>query len=246
MIHLECAKIWGGNEDTDTSLETGAIRAALFASSCDGGKGGDVYYFSVCGEDRLTRVALADVVGHGEPVSAIGAWLYEAVAARVNSVEGNGILSELNLLAVEKGYHAMATASVLALHRERRELYYSNAGHPPLWLFSRRHGTWEPLEVSGEAAHANLPLGVFDDAEYPQAVRGVEPGDWILAFTDGVTEAANVEGAMFGLQGLLEVMKQHPCQDSQCLKGAILEALRKHTGGALEHDDVTLIILEVQ
>jgi serine phosphatase RsbU (regulator of sigma subunit) len=178
-------------------------------------------------------------------VSAIGTWLYEAVAARVNSLEGNGILNELNLLAVEKGYHAMATASVLALHRERRELYYSNAGHPPLWLFSRRHGSWEPLEVNGDAAHANLPLGVFDDAEYPQAVRGVEAGDWILAFTDGVTEATNAEGAMFGLQGLLEVMRQHPCQDAICFKSAVLGALTAHTGGRMVHDDVTLMVLEV-
>lgn len=245
LREIKCARIWGGNENTDDTVETSAVRAALFSSSCSGGKGGDVYYFSVCGNDRLTRVAIADVVGHGERVSKTGQWLYEAVAERVDSLDGHAILSELNILALKAGYSFLGTAAVAALHRERHELYFANAGHPAIYWFSPRKKSWEMLQVASESPHANLPLGVFEDAEYSQNLYPVEPGDRLLMFTDGVLDAPNPGGEPFGSQRLAELMRNGPCDDVSCLKSHIVNNLREYTGGRFQHDDVTLMVLEV-
>ena len=77
---IRCAEVWGGIRNAELEAVTSGVRASLFSSSCEGGEGGDVYYFSVCGADSLTRVALADVTGHGQTVSQVGRWLYDALA----------------------------------------------------------------------------------------------------------------------------------------------------------------------
>ena len=66
MYRLKCSEIWGGIKDTDTEVCTGSLTASLFSSSADGGKGGDIYYLGLCGQETLTRIAVADVVGHGK------------------------------------------------------------------------------------------------------------------------------------------------------------------------------------
>ena len=90
MLRLQCAQIWGGIENQDQDVCSSTITASVYASACDGGKGGDVYYFSVCAGDKLTRIAVADVVGHGAAVSNVSAWLYTALEARMNDGSSRG------------------------------------------------------------------------------------------------------------------------------------------------------------
>ena len=70
MHRLQCAEIWGGIRNQDTDVCSAGITASLFSGACDGGKGGDIYYLSVCNSDMLTRIAIADVIGHGRAVIA--------------------------------------------------------------------------------------------------------------------------------------------------------------------------------
>jgi phosphoserine phosphatase RsbU/P len=104
MHRIRCSEIWGGNTNMDSDVCTGGITASLFSSAADGGKGGDIYYISVCGSDLLTRIAIADVVGHGEAVSQVSDWLYQSLAARMNDGAGNAVLSDVNELACDHGW----------------------------------------------------------------------------------------------------------------------------------------------
>src|ERR1041384_444919 len=96
MHRIRCSEVWGGIQDVELDVATSGLTVSLYSAACDGGKGGDVYYFSVCGSDKLTRIAVADVAGHGEAVSHMSQWLYDAPVGRINSFQGKAILPDLN------------------------------------------------------------------------------------------------------------------------------------------------------
>ena len=111
MQKISCETIWGGIRNENIDICSSQVEASLYSSSATGGKGGDIYYMSVCGDDQVTRVALADVAGHGQTVSDISQWLYDSLEARMSSLDGNLILSDLNCLALERGISALTTSA---------------------------------------------------------------------------------------------------------------------------------------
>ena len=77
---LECKEIWGGIRTRDTEISAGKVIASIYsAPCCEGGKGGDIYYFGVCKGDIISRLAIADVTGHGEVVSEISQYVYDTL-----------------------------------------------------------------------------------------------------------------------------------------------------------------------
>lgn len=81
---LECNEIWGGIEHRDLDMSAGKIIGSIYsAPCCDGNKGGDIYYFGTCKGDTITRLAIADVTGHGEAVSEISQFVYDTLKAHM-------------------------------------------------------------------------------------------------------------------------------------------------------------------
>ncbi|MGD8665925.1 MAG: hypothetical protein PVI58_08030 [Desulfobacterales bacterium] len=75
---LECKEILGGIRNQDIQVSAGRVIGSIYsAACCEGGKGGDIYYFGVCKGDIISRLAIADVTGHGEAVSEIGQYVYD-------------------------------------------------------------------------------------------------------------------------------------------------------------------------
>jgi sigma-B regulation protein RsbU (phosphoserine phosphatase) len=239
--------VWGGVRDEDVDASSAGLEASLVSMACDGGKGGDIYYFSVCDADLLTRVAIADVVGHGNSVSRISEWLCEAMKERMNALEGNAVLAELNRRAVERGLEAMTTAGVAAFYRADGCFYFSYAGHHEMLIRRRNEARWAAARLEREsAAPANLPLGVLAEVEYSQRKMPLYSGDRFLLYTDGVIEAPNRARELFGLPRLLDVLDSAADRPLGDIKRSILSALKRHTAGSLAHDDVTLLILEIR
>jgi sigma-B regulation protein RsbU (phosphoserine phosphatase) len=238
------SEVWGGIHTVDLEADTSGLTAHLYCRACDGGKGGDFYYFSVSETDTLTRIALADVCGHGEPVTTISQWLYDCLKARLNSGDGGAVLGDLNRLAAERGFKAMTTAAVLTFDRAEMRIDYSYAGHPPVYLCRKGQRQWQPLLLEGDGL-ANLPLGVVEDAEYHQGKVPLAAGDRLFLYTDGVIEAPDASGNLFDAEGVLATLESHAQQSPKVLKNAMLASLWKHTGGNLAHDDVTFIVAEV-
>jgi hypothetical protein len=80
---LECKEIWGGIRNRDIEISAGKVIGSIYSASSEGGIGGDIYYFGVCKGDTITRLAIADVTGHGETVSEISRYVYDSLKAHM-------------------------------------------------------------------------------------------------------------------------------------------------------------------
>ena len=81
---LECKELWGGFRNQDSEVSAGKVIGSIYsAPSGGGGKGGDIYYFGVCRGDTISRLAIADVTGHGEAVSEISQYVYDTLKAHI-------------------------------------------------------------------------------------------------------------------------------------------------------------------
>jgi hypothetical protein len=80
---LECTGIWGGIRNRDIEITAGKVIGSIYSAACEGGKGGDIYYFGVCRGDIITRLAVADVVGHGEAISEVSQYVYDTLKAHM-------------------------------------------------------------------------------------------------------------------------------------------------------------------
>ena len=81
---LKCKELWGGIRSRDSEVSAGNVIGSIYSTACcEGGQGGDIYYFGVCKGDTITRLAIADVTGHGEAVSKISQFVYDALKAHM-------------------------------------------------------------------------------------------------------------------------------------------------------------------
>lgn len=239
-------EVWGGVHSDDLQAATSGVVANLYSRACDGGKGGDMYYFSVSASDMLTRIAVADVLGHGKAVSEIGEWLYGTLASRMNNAEGNQVLADLNRMAAERGYKALTTAVIVTYYRPDSSLYFAYAGHPPIFLRQTSTGQWQPVELDEGPGLGNLPLGVDSEMRYDQQRIPLAQGDRLFLYTDGLVEAPDADRQVFGNDRLVRALEAGPGRTAREVKDAVLAALRQHTGGNLSHDDVTFMVVEVR
>ncbi len=204
---LHCSEIWGGNHNVDCDVCTKGITASIYSSASDGSQGGDIYYFTVCSNQFLTRIILADLRGHGEQVSQLSNWIYEAMRAGMETLDGAGILKSLNQTLHERGFQAITTAVVAAFYTVTAKLYLSYAGHPPALLRKRDGQCWRPLPIASAHDKANLPLGVFEQTDYDQESMSLQPGDRIAIYTDGITECFSETDEEFGEERLCALLE---------------------------------------
>jgi phosphoserine phosphatase RsbU/P len=117
-------------------------------------------------------------------------------------------------------------------------LAYVNAGHnPPLLV--RQGGT-----LISETDEGTLPIGIMPSQDYNITETGLEAGDTLVAFSDGITEAMNQDGEPFGDERLHAVLREHAHLDAQALVARIVEVVDAYAGGAPQADDMTLLIAQ--
>ena len=246
MSHpIGCSEIWGGNRGDQLNVRTRGLRASLFSRACDGGRGGDLYYVSVCDSDQLTRLAIADVMGHGAAVAETSNWLYRSMKRHMNALEGDAVLAELNAASVKKGYEALTTMAVAGYYQLNRTLYFAYAGHPELLLTRRGTSAWFSAESHADPPLTAVPLGDAPDARYLQRCLGLDVGDKFFLYTDGVLEARRSDGEEFGKERLLATLRHVSDRDPEDVRDRVVDALRAHTDNRMTHDDVTFIVAEV-
>jgi len=243
-LRIRCAEIWGGILAVDTDMTTAGLSASIFSTAHDGDRGGDMYYVSVCKWDYLTRLAIADLRGHGGQASRLSAWVYASMEKRMNTTAGHKILSDLNGEVKSRGFDAITTAIVAGYHTTKRKLYFSNAGHPPAYV-QLQGGAWQPLALAASSGPANLPLGVLPKVKYDTNNVPMQPGDRICLYTDGVTDCVGPDDEPFGDAGLADSLNRNAELSPAGLKAAILRDLKRHRGEYPPDDDVTLLIAEI-
>jgi sigma-B regulation protein RsbU (phosphoserine phosphatase) len=118
------------------------------------------------------------------------------------------------------------------------KLVYSNAGHNrPLWL---RAATGEVQELSARG----IVLGIFEEVELEEQELDLAPGDLLLFYTDGVTEAMNAQDQLFGEDRLRAVVAEHATSTSEQVIQAVIGAVKAFAGDTPQSDDVTLFVLK--
>ncbi len=243
MHHLQCGEIWGGIRNCDDDVVSAGLSASLYSFASDGGKGGDIYYLSLCENNMLTRIVLADVVGHGVNVSNVSEMIYEAIKVHMNYSKGDKLFSELNQAAVKIGPEALTTVVMAAFYRRNGNLYFANAGHPPALIKPRNENSW--LELTPAKGVNDPILGVLPDAIYTHSAMHVNSGDHLMLYSDGVIEAHHEQKGFFTKHRLKEVLNQHRQAPASELKHIVIDEIRRFAGGSLAHDDVTIIIAKI-
>jgi sigma-B regulation protein RsbU (phosphoserine phosphatase) len=244
MHQLKCGEIWGGISNCDDDIVSAGLTASLYSFASDGSKGGDIYYLSLCDSNALTRMILADVIGHGQKVSQISQIIYQAIKSHMNDGEGDKLLAELNQTVLKMGLEAMTTLVMAAFYKVNGNLYFANAGHPKALIKSKTESSW--LELKPAKGVNDPVLGVMPQAIYTQNAMRVYSGDCLFLYSDGLVEAHHEQNGFFTKSRLKDLLNQHPNTSTAELKHIVIDEIRRFTGGSLEHDDVTIMIVKIE
>ena len=199
--------------------------------------GGDYFDVSPVNEHCWCAV-VADVSGKGVSSALLASLLQGALIAATDHPGTLGHrIERLNRFLMDRtGGEKYATVFYALLELDGR-LSYVNAAHcPPIIV--RASGELSTLEATG------MPVGLMEAAEFGVAEQRLAPGDKIVIYTDGVTEAQNAAGEFFGKKRLREIVTAHAAASCQSLHDAIQQAVTEFTEGAPQSDDITLVVLE--
>jgi len=241
-------EVWGGSQLTSRGVEFGGLDAWVYSKPY--GKahaGGDIYYASSCATGRISRLLLADVAGHGQTVAATAADLRTLMRRFVNRLDQTEFVRLLNQqFAVLPRTGAFATAIVTTFFEPSRRLTVCNAGHPRPMLYRAAQHQWDFLGSQGpgsRSAPSNIPLGLFDAAEYEQFDVELQPGDCLLSYTDALIESRDSDGEMLGEDGLLRITRLLGDVEPQKLIETLLGEIETRYPENLSEDDVTVLVV---
>jgi sigma-B regulation protein RsbU (phosphoserine phosphatase) len=201
--------------------------------------GGD-YYDVLAFDDATLGLCIADVAGKGLPAALLMSNLQAAVRGLAGPLlPPGGLCARLNSLVCQNtGADRFITFFYAHLDTPARLLSYTNAGHnAPILL--RRDGSHERLQAGGGV------LGVFPHQAFSTGSAQLAPGDRVLFFTDGVTEAGDHAGEEFGEARLLNLLQEHRAAAALALQEKILTAVGEFSRGHWQ-DDATLLVLAVK
>ena len=244
---LHCAETWAGNHGASSVADLPGLRVWVHSTPFGpGDAGGDVHYVSVCPSCVVSRIALADVSGHGRAVEALGTKLQELMQTYLTELEQASLMRDLNEAVIEKldGVH-YATMVAVGFHGRRGLLVMTNAGHPPAFWYRRRRDEWSWFEPqrAGEGVRGT-PLGLLPSVSYDRMIVRPDPGDLIVLYSDGVSEAVNPAGNELGRDDLLTMARALNPVSAETFGPELAAAVREFRGGRSPEDDETVIVLQ--
>jgi serine phosphatase RsbU (regulator of sigma subunit) len=246
---LDCAETWAGNECTTSLVEMpGMIGWVRSIPSGPGDAGGDVHYVSVCDSCIVSRVALADVSGHGEAVVVYGELLRELMQRHLRALEQVSLMRDLNRAVLEAlDMVHYATMVAVGWHGRRGLLVVTNAGHPPPLRYRVALDEWswfESQRATEQGRPVGAPLGLLPDISYERLIVKPLPGDLVLLYSDGVSEATNAAGEELGRDGLLTLARALDTSSAEVFGEQLAAALDTFRDGVEAADDETIIVLQ--
>ena len=199
--------------------------------------GGDFYDVLPLADGRVV-IAVGDVAGKGSPAALLMALLLAMLRTLVDEgLESARLIERLN---VQVGRHSPASRFITlfcGIYDPRDGgLAYVNAGHLPP-LIARADGTLAHLPGTG------LALGMFEFAKYESQRVGIAPGDTLVLYSDGITEAENTNGKAFEDSGLEAIVATSRGADPETLANRIFAGVLHHAGDARLADDLTVLAL---
>ena len=200
--------------------------------------GGDFYDVLPQPDGRIV-LTLGDVAGKGSPAALLMALLLAAFRTLVEErLDPSALVARLN---VQICRHSPASRFITLVYSvydpATGRLTYVNAGQNPP-LIRRRDGTFERLAGTG------IALGLFEHSEYSTVETSLEPGDMLVFYSDGITEAENPEGLPLEESGLEAVIQRHAHRTASELGTEVLAAVQAHAQRARFADDLTILVVK--
>jgi sigma-B regulation protein RsbU (phosphoserine phosphatase) len=200
--------------------------------------GGDYFDVLDLGADR-TAFLIADVSGKGLGAALLTTMLQGALSGTVIGQEPASVIAHVNQFICEHSQLERYATMFFGILDTAGCLEYINAGHPsPLLLRGSQVEVPFPADC--------FPVGLLPDAQFQSSTFALQPGDTLVLFSDGVTEAMDPELKEFGLVRLREVLAGRAGASLDELQSAILAAVKVFTRGADQADDLTLLLVRYQ
>jgi serine phosphatase RsbU (regulator of sigma subunit)/CHASE2 domain-containing sensor protein len=198
--------------------------------------GGDLYDIVRLDGNRVA-VSIGDVCGKGVPASLFMAMTQTVMRLVVPS--GQDLQAEIktaNRMLVANNREEMFTTLFCGvIDLPSGTMTYCYCGHNPPLVLRKGENTFEPLRNCGP------PLGLFDDLSYAPRSIALKPGDMVLLYTDGVTEAENAQSAQFGMKRLEEAILEIRGQPARSVVEHVIKRVAEFVKGAPQSDDITCV-----
>jgi phosphoserine phosphatase RsbU/P len=201
--------------------------------------GGDLYDFIPYSLSRL-GIVIGDVSGKGAPAAIYAALVSGILRSHAPIEPGPAeMLSAVNLSLAERRIEAQFVSLIYAVwDDEHRTLQVANSGLPRPILV--RDGKNTVIEATG------LPLGLFDDASYDEFRFKMKPGDMFVFFSDGMLDARNRRGELFGRGRVEKIIAECAGRSADCVVDTLFKAVAEHSAGVETFDDQTVVAIKVK
>lgn len=210
-------------------------------SEATGNIGGDYYDFIPAHNGEWTRIVIADAMGHGLPAGLLMSNLQSALRILSSDIDSPGpLLTRLNEwlcrnVPVTK-FVSLACLCMKMTDEDGTRISYANAGHvPPLVV--RADGSVEQLDATG------VVLGIHEGFAFEEQEFTLDSGDYLVLYTDGVTETKNAAGEEFEQDRLVEFIRGRMGQSFKGVVDDLVRTVTSFSGGSQPADDLTAIIL---
>jgi serine phosphatase RsbU (regulator of sigma subunit) len=196
------------------------------------------FWFTHRAGDRLW-FALGDVAGKGLPAALVMAMIQEELEEQITSCARIGCDPAITVARLHAFLRPLLPRNrfatmVLGWIRDDGTMRLTNGGHcPPLIL--RADGGIEPIDSTGPA------VGLLPLSRWRSQTFSIAPGDALLLYSDGVSEAASADGAELGMQGIVRALRATPSSAAE-VASAVVDAVHVHAGGRRE-DDLTVLVV---
>ncbi len=180
--------------------------------------------------------ALGDVAGKGAPAALLTAMIQGMFATQTVAADGPAaVLGSINRALLRRSVESRFATLLYGTLGPDGELIYSNGGHNPPFLLGRTG--LRRLETGG------MIVGLFEMAKYQQESLTLEPGDLLVVFSDGVSEAVSASGEEFGEERLLAAVEANRTGTPSEIRDGLVAAVREFSAGATQSDDITVLVL---
>jgi len=197
--------------------------------------GGD--YFDVFPlSDNRTAFLIADVSGKGLGAALLTNLLQGALSGMTLGTDPGRVFNHINRFLCDHAEVGRYATMFFGILDDQGNLEFINAGHPSPFLI--RRGVAEEAFTEG-----SYPVGLVPEAEYTATCLKLEPGDTVVLFSDGITEAMDPEEQMYGVARLREVLSGHMDTPLDEIQRSVLESVENFARGAHQADDVTLLLV---
>lgn len=179
---------------------------------------------------------LGDVAGKGPPAALLSALMQGMFASQVNGLDGTaGFATVANQVLCRRGIESRFVTLMLGIITNDGTLTYTNAGHNPPFVVGP--SGLRRLEEGGPV------VGLLEFAPYAQTTVSLVPGDTVIVFSDGVSEAQNSAGEEFGDDRVLASVQAASGTNAQVLVTQVFDAVRAFTAGTAQGDDITAMVI---